>query len=116
MKNILLIAASAVMILASCSKEKEAPRVHVSANVYVKNGEANYTVMLKVAPGIQSTGSVTVSWRSAGGTLSKVVKPFAMNGEQVYSFATSVSSNAFPGVKEIKIESFTGTGGYSFSY
>lgn len=117
MKTILLIAASAVMMLASCSKQKEeAPTVRVTASVYVKNGESNYTVLLKIAPGISGTGNVVVSWKSDGGHRSEASKSFTMAGEQTYTYTTSVNKNTFPGVREIKIESFTATGNYIFSY
>lgn len=116
MKTILLIAACAVMMLTSCSKDKEAaaPHVKLTPHVYVKQGQSVYTIQLRSNATIKSAGTITVSWTSDGGSLSRVNGTFSFNNEQTYEFPTTISKNQWPGVNNVKVESISGSGGYNF--
>lgn len=115
MKNILLIAASAVMILTSCSKDKqEPPAVKITPHVYVKAGQAVYTLQLRANATLNSSGTITVSWTSDGGSLSRVTTAFNFKNEQVTEITTTISKNQWPGVNNVKVEAVSGSGGYNF--
>lgn len=117
MKKILLIAASAVMILTSCSKGKETvSSVTITPHVYVKTGQAVYTVQLRANATLSSSGTITLSWTSDGGSLSRVTSSFNFNTAQTAEITTTISKNQWPGVNNVKVESISGSGGYNFVY
>jgi hypothetical protein len=113
MKTLILIAS---VLLFSCSKQKQEPKtIHVSASVFVKAGQSNYTVSYKIGGTVNGTVVSGVSWKSNNGQYIQVGKTFVLNGEQTYQFVTPINAAQNPGLIGVKITTFSAEG-YAFTY